>query len=232
MVFFWNDFLNESNQLLDTYKGRDKVLRTLCYLTKLLGDVQKNPDSAKKFAIFSSQMSATRSTLRLLDDLAVIKHTFQYGLGRDEPDKLMACLGVTTNILDQTFLVLEKISWLSKYQILTGFNRERWDNASACCWVLGTYLTIIKTLRYLVILETHKGCVAKDKRVPMEKFKVIKKFQLLTLARLLADFTHAVSTLPPGFLWSSRLKPWQVGVVGTFSSALGIYLIIYKRWLK
>lgn len=65
-----------------------------------------------------------------------------------------------------------------------------------------------------------------------EKLYYLKQYHLWTLGRASLDFLHAVNTLPPGFLWSSKLKPWFVSLVGTTSSLVGLYLIFYKRWLK
>lgn len=44
--------------------------------------VSVNDDTAKKLALFSSQMSATRATLRLFDDLPALKSTLEYGSGK------------------------------------------------------------------------------------------------------------------------------------------------------
>lgn len=134
----------------------------LCYASKLLGELQSNPELAKKCSIFGSQMSATRATLRLLSDLPTLKNNIQYGLGENvfvfnefiwniyfafisqEPDSIMAKLGFASNIIDQIFLPIEKMSWLAKHKLLTGIDNNKWDNASSVCWALSTYLTMIK----------------------------------------------------------------------------------------
>lgn len=66
----------------------------------------------------------------------------------------------------------------------------------------------------------------------VERIVPMQKFELLTSLRLSIDFIHAVNTLPPGFLWSSKLNTWHVGLIGSISSVLGIYQIYYKRSLK
>lgn len=60
----------------------------------------------------------------------------------------------------------------------------------------------------------------------------MQKFELLTTLRLSLDFVHAVNYLPPGFLWASKLNTWQIGLVASMSSVLGIYQIYYKRSLN
>lgn len=66
----------------------------------------------------------------------------------------------------------------------------------------------------------------------MDKLQKLKTFEILTSIRLTLDLVHAINTLPPGFLWSSKLKTWHVGLIGSLSSALGIYQIYYKRSIK
>lgn len=63
----------------------------------------------------------------------------------------------------------------------------------------------------------------------LQKLRAKEKFQMVTCVRLSLDIVHAVSTLPKGFLWSSSLKTWQVGLVGTLSSVLGLYQIFAKK---
>lgn len=68
--------------------------------------------------------------------------------------------------------------------------------------------------------------------VSIEKITLMQKFELLTSIRLLIDLVHAVNTLPPGFLWSSKLQTWHVGLIGSLSSVLGIYQVYYRRSIK
>lgn len=55
------------------------------------------------------------------------------------------------------------------------------------------------------------------------------KQALLIAARDFADFCIAIHFLPEGFLWSSRLYHYQVGLLGTFSSLCRVpTYILYK----
>lgn len=60
-----------------------KVMKILCYSAKLVAglNVERNPDLAKRFAIVSSKISGARATLRLIDDIPMLQHTLEYGLG-------------------------------------------------------------------------------------------------------------------------------------------------------
>lgn len=60
-----------------------------------------------------------------------------------EPDKLMQTIGVTSNIIDTIFYPIEKVSWLSEYEIIER-DGTPWDIASTVCWVSTCYLSLIK----------------------------------------------------------------------------------------
>lgn len=90
--------LDEICNVLETYKGRDKVktifcllssifafqfLRTICYSTKLISGLTSDPLLAKRMQNVSSQMSAARLILRLLDDLPMLKYAMEYGFGEE-----------------------------------------------------------------------------------------------------------------------------------------------------
>ncbi|XP_019768220.1 peroxisomal membrane protein 11C isoform X1 [Dendroctonus ponderosae] len=223
--------LNESCSLLDTYKGRDKIIRTLCYLSRLFGELQSNPEIQQKCNTFSTQMSATRTTLRLLDDLLVLRSTLDYKFGQNEADKYMAVMVVMSNITDHIYLSLEKFSWLAKHKLLTGIDNTKWDTASSACWVFTSYVSILKNVRFLFMMESHKSCLGQVKNISDEKLRLLKWFHIWTVCRSLLDFTHAVNTLPPGFLWSSKLSSRFISLIGSSSSLIGLYLIIYKKCL-
>lgn len=56
----------------------------------------------------------------------------------------MASLGVTTNIIDQIYYPIEKISWLAEHNLLSNVDGGYWDTASSICWVASIYLTLMK----------------------------------------------------------------------------------------
>ena len=108
-------------------------------------------------------MSATRTTLRLLDDFPMLKYNLEYGFGKEvrsslffnlclythifcdqEPDKLMAALGVTTNIIDQLYYPVEKVGWLAENNLISGVDTNKWDTISSIFWVASIYLTLMR----------------------------------------------------------------------------------------
>ena len=71
------DGLQSAVAILDTHRGRDKVIRTLQYAATLCsaslpsryGDVGQVDSLVGKLSIFSKALGETRTILRLLDDL-------------------------------------------------------------------------------------------------------------------------------------------------------------------
>lgn len=56
----------------------------------------------------------------------------------------MAQLGVLTNLIDQVYYPVEKLSFLAQYKLVDGLNNTKWDTVSSICWVLSIYLTLLK----------------------------------------------------------------------------------------
>lgn len=123
-----------------------QVIRTLCYAAKLASalNVDRHPDAANKFKIFSSKMSQTRATLRLFDDLPMLQCTLQYGLGKHEPDRTLSVIGVITNIFDTIYYPIDKTCWLAEHKLLHVENPTLWDTLSSLFWLLSNYLNLIK----------------------------------------------------------------------------------------
>lgn len=70
------------NDYLKTYSGRDKMLRTLSYVAKLLTVCTSSKSTEKKLKTFGSQMSECRVMLRVLDDLPTLHFVMTYGWGK------------------------------------------------------------------------------------------------------------------------------------------------------
>lgn len=229
MVLF-EEWLDDVCQMLSNYNGRDKVIRTLCYAAKLASTVSTDPTTVERLKIFSSKMSQTRATLRLFDDLPQLQSTLQYGLGKSEPDKAMSIIGVIGNIADTLYYPIDKTCWLAEHKLLHVKNPGFWDMMSSFFWLLSNYLNLIRTLRLISITKYHeKYCETNTKVYPYTY--QIKFLQNISIIRNCIDIVHAGSTLPDGMLWGGKLKAWQVGLIGTISSLLGMYQFLAKQRL-
>ncbi|XP_058813700.1 peroxisomal membrane protein 11C [Topomyia yanbarensis] len=226
--------LNEVCEMLDTYTGRDKIVRTLCYTTKLASGLvaARDPDLSKKLAIFSSKMSQTRATLRLLDDLPMISYSLNYGIGSKEPDRIMGMIGFLTNIIDHIYYPVDKICWMVEYKLLSVENPTKWDATNSMLWVASIYLNLMKTIRSYTVMEQHKSHMDKTENESSQPYKMLvlkQRMELISIVRLSLDLVHAGSTLPRGMLWGGRFESWQVGLIGSVSSFIGLYQYFAKK---
>jgi peroxin-11C len=220
--------LNDVCDMLDTYTGRDKVIRTLCYTAKLAAGIyaKSDPEYSNKLGLFSSKMSATRATLRLLDDLPMLQYSIEYGLGRKEPDRVMSVIGILRNAIDHVYYPIEKICWLAEHNLLNVKDPSKWDTLSSLCWVASIYLNLIKTIRGLQVIEKHKKCIDKlenETSANLNRLLAKQRMEMITVFRLTLDLVHAGSTLPKGFFLGGKLESWHVGLIGTVSSFIGLY---------
>lgn len=229
MVLF-EEWLDDVCQMLSNYNGRDKVIRTLCYAAKLASTVSTDPRTVERLKIFSSKMSQTRATLRLFDDLPQLQSTLQYGLGRSEPDRAMSIIGVIGNIADTLYYPIDKTCWLAEHKLLHVKNPGFWDMMSSFFWLLSNYLNLIKTLRLISITKYHEKYCETNTKVDPYTYQM-KLLQNISIMRNCIDIVHAGSTLPDGMLWGGKLKAWQVGLIGTISSLLGMYQFLAKQRL-
>ncbi|XP_036168266.1 peroxisomal membrane protein 11C isoform X2 [Myotis myotis] len=196
---------------LESYRGRDRLLRTLAYCSQLVGGVlvEQGParaDVGARLLAVSSQLSGCRTILRLFDDVAMFVYTKQYGLGAEEEDILVRCVSVLGNLADQLYYPCEHIAWAADAKILH-VDAARW-------WVLSTALWGLSLLLGIVSQRPRSTRGAVEARIQSE---------LMTLLSNLADLANAVHWLPPGFLWAGRFPPWLVGLLGTISSLLSVF---------
>ena len=67
-------------KILQSYSGRDKVLRTTSYLCTFLSNTLKGK-LATDIGTFGKAVSASRTVGRLFDDLIALSTTLSYGWG-------------------------------------------------------------------------------------------------------------------------------------------------------
>lgn len=114
---------------------------------------QAESELAKRYATASSRISGARATLRLIDDIPMIQYALEYGLGENEPDRVMQVLGVTANIVDLLYYPIEKVCWLAEHKIVDVKNADNWDNVNSIFWVLSVYLNLMRYRRIIRIVS-------------------------------------------------------------------------------
>ncbi|TRY97479.1 hypothetical protein DNTS_008213 [Danionella cerebrum] len=210
--------------VLESYRGRDKVIRTLCYGSQLVGGLLsgKSPQSSlgKSLLLFSAQLSHCRTTLRLFDDLSMLAYSCSYGLGASEEDSVVRFTSVLSNLADQLYYPCEHVAWAADAELIQG-RSERWWTLSTGLWGASLILSI---LRSILILKQRAR--ASQKSISAESREEVMRRQIraevLSILSSVADLTNAVHWMPPGFLWAGKFPPWLVGLMGSVSSIIGL----------
>ncbi|XP_062034231.1 peroxisomal membrane protein 11C isoform X5 [Lepus europaeus] len=203
--------LSKAAAALESYRGRDRLIRTLGYCCQLVGGilVERGPAQSEvgtRLLAVSAQLSHCRTVLRLFDDLAMFVYTKQYGLGPEEEDVFVRWVSVLGNMADQLYYPCEHLAWAADAKVLR-VDSARWWTLSTTLWGLSLLLGIASRL-------------PRSKRRAME---AQMRSEALTALSNLADLANAVHWLPPGVLWAGRFPPWLVGLMGTISSLLSVY---------
>ncbi|XP_054422195.1 peroxisomal membrane protein 11C [Pteronotus mesoamericanus] len=223
--------LNGLAAALESYRGRDRLIRTLGYCCQLVGGVLAEHCPARsevgtRLLVLSSQLSHCRTILRLFDDLAMFMCTKQYGLGTEEEDILVRCVSVLGNLADQLYYPCEHIAWAADTKILL-VDSARWWVLSTALWGLSLLLGIARSLWLVLKLRQRLRCsAAVTSQLPQSRRRAMEaqvRSELLTVLGNVADLANAVHWLPPGILWAGRFPPWLVGLLGTISSLLSVY---------
>ncbi|XP_035203942.1 peroxisomal membrane protein 11C [Oxyura jamaicensis] len=213
---------------LESYRGRDRAVRALCYGCQLAGGALgrwQSPAAGlpRSLLAVSAQLSHCRTVLRLFDDLAMLSYSRGYGLGPEDEDVLVRGLSVLCNVADQLYYPCEHVAWAADTGIIRTSSSKWWD-VSTRLWGLSLLLGILRSLRILFRLrkqlrEQKRASSPQDQK----KMKARVKSEVLSIVSNVADLANAIHWLPPGFLWAGQFPPWLVGLLGTISSLIGIY---------
>lgn len=77
--------VNELVGFLESYRGRDKVYRLVCYASSLLSSCAQHaglPTASERLSKLGAALSSCRIVLRLGDDLSMLLVSTSYGLGK------------------------------------------------------------------------------------------------------------------------------------------------------
>lgn len=217
-------------RLLESYRGRDKVIRTVCFGSQLVGGVLSRKGEAdassqklgKSLLLFSAQLSQCRTTLRLFDDLSMLAYSHSYGLGGGEHDPAVRWISVLNNMADQLYYPCEHIAWAADAELIK-IKSDQWWLFSTMLWGASLLLGILRSLRVLMLL---KKKLKKHERAggggSHSQLHRQMRAELLFSLKSMADLSNAIHWMPPGFLWAGKFPSWLVGLMGTISSVIGL----------
>ncbi|XP_026076916.1 peroxisomal membrane protein 11C isoform X2 [Carassius auratus] len=219
--------------VLESYRGRDKVIRTLCYGSQLVGGLLAGKSSqsslGKRLLLFSAQLSDCRTTLRLFDDLSMLAYSTSYGLGASEEDALVRWMSILNNVADQLYYPCEHIAWAADAELIRT-KSDKWWVLSTGLWGISLILSILRSIRSIQILKRkaqtcQRSASAESREEVCSQTAVLRRQirgEVFSILSSLADLSNAVHWMPPGFLWAGRFPPWLVGLMGTTSSLIGL----------
>jgi len=220
--------------LLQSYGGRDKIIRTTAYACSFIAANTKGKP-AKDLAAIATSISAARTVLRLFDDLPMLLYTLKWSEGeRDPVTKLLSNLGNLSILL---YFPCEKIAWSSNQEILP-FKSEGWIKGGIAFWAGFLFFNILKGLRQLSIIKYKRAKIQKQRKLESpdrsgdelfrQQLKDLAEKEVLeywTLVKNIGDIIMAVNWLPEGFLWANKIGPAKTMFSGLVSSAVGLYLL-------
>lgn len=230
--------------LLQTYSGRDKIVRTTGYVSVLLTGVVKGK-TGQKLAIFAKQLSSARTILRLFDDIPMWNFTRKWAAS--EEDRLSRICSILGNIASQVYYPCEHIAWGADRELWT-IDSFNWWGAGTLCWALSLFFNILRGIRQLFVLRQKRAKLIVQKR--LESLEEIDESGSSTktsiqqclekeideywnLLKNISDFILAVNILPwKGILWSGKFGTVKNASFGTISSLVGLYLIIKAQRKK
>ncbi|XP_029190706.1 peroxisomal membrane protein 11C-like [Acropora muricata] len=230
--------------VLETYRGREKIMRILQYASFLAsGGLSKVScgSAGDKFLIFAEAMSECRTVLRLFDDAAMISYARSYGTGKEEKDKIVRWTNLVDILSGLTFYPLEHIAWARDKKLLPGNSSKFWD-ASLYCWIVSLVACIIRDLWLLKKLQQRETKRPGSKTgtgdssfphsnnesvspilVKNKQKRCLQNRLIISVIGFTADLAMAINWAPRGILWAQKLSTWSVGLLGTLSSLCELY---------
>ncbi|XP_029551702.1 peroxisomal membrane protein 11C [Salmo trutta] len=218
--------------VLESYRGRDKVIRTLCYGSQLVGGVLSEKPGlssaqlGKSLLLFSAQLSHCRTVLRLFDDLSMLTYSQSYGLGAGEEDSALRWTSVLNNVADQLYYPCEHIAWAADAKIISA-KSDKWWLLSGILWGASLLLGIFRSMRVVMLLrkklrKSTRGDSSEGTVASRSQLRRQVQGEVLSILSSMADLSNAIHWMPPGFLWAGRFPNWLVGLMGTMSSLIGL----------
>ncbi|XP_041060531.1 peroxisomal membrane protein 11C [Carcharodon carcharias] len=220
---------------LETYRGRDRLVRSVCYSSRLLGGLLLTPgggrpELGRRLLLIAQELSNCRAALRLFDDLSMYLYSRGYGLGSTEEDAIVRLLSITGNLADQLYYPCEHLAWAADYKILN-LNSGKWWTFSNSLWSLSLALGALRSFRVVQLLKKKlKGSQNKtylkteeSNNMSRRGYQIRMRAEILNIISCLADLANAIHWMPPGFLWAGKFPEWLVGLMGMVSSVIGLY---------
>ncbi|XP_013408603.1 peroxisomal membrane protein 11C [Lingula anatina] len=221
--------------LIQTYRGRDKMIRLCTYAATFLSGASRGK-LAEKFGALAIPLGKCRVVLRLFDDLPMILYARKLGLMKQEKNLLLQLLGVAQNIANLCYFPVEHIAFGGDLK-LWDVNSPKWWTTGIAIWATSLITGILRSLIKIILLRQERHKLAREQghegredpdlsSVPKFSVRKLKKEELdeiLAFFKNSFDLLNAVNWLPKGFLWAGKFSTMQSGLWGLISTSIGLY---------
>ncbi|XP_048251335.1 peroxisomal membrane protein 11C-like isoform X1 [Haliotis rufescens] len=232
-------------KFIETYRGRDKIIRLCSYAAMLVGGDNTSPIS-EKARVIGRELSACRVILRLFDDLPMLAYNLQYGLGSKEKNPCLRVCELGSNLVNQLYYPIEHIAWCADKQLLTIKSGSFWL-AGLILWAISLTLQAVKCLLTIARLKRSANRLKKQRYLDgqdqyYENSEQREELwlqlhgvqadifsQYLLLLQSMADLLNAINWLPKGWLWGGRFGAAKSGLFGLASSLIMLFRHWYSR---
>ncbi|XP_048251336.1 peroxisomal membrane protein 11C-like isoform X2 [Haliotis rufescens] len=224
-------------KFIETYRGRDKIIRLCSYAAMLVGGDNTSPIS-EKARVIGRELSACRVILRLFDDLPMLAYNLQYGLGSKEKNPCLRVCELGSNLVNQLYYPIEHIAWCADKQLLTIKSGSFWL-AGLILWAISLTLQAVKCLLTIARLKRSANRLKKQSYENSEQREELWLqlhgvqadifSQYLLLLQSMADLLNAINWLPKGWLWGGRFGAAKSGLFGLASSLIMLFRHWYSR---
>lgn len=229
--------------VLETYRGRDRIIRLLTYAAMFMGSNGKTAAQIK-WRTIAGELGACRVILRLFDDLPMLLMNLSSNFGLKDKRPPIRILNFFSALLNQGFYPSEHIAWLRQKQITTGEPRP-YLLLGLFMWAISLTVELIKSILKIHYINVQAMQLLKQKELDKssegddtassqnaEIKKTLKRLDFerrdlgLVMLQSFCDLTNAISWLPPGLLWAGSLSPRANGIFGMLASMI----MLYRNW--
>ncbi|CAI4230164.1 unnamed protein product [Auanema sp. JU1783] len=202
--------LDNITRVLTSYTGRDKALRTLCFMLHVRA--QSGSPLKDQLIGLAKQISNARLCMRQFNHPSMFKACQHLIQNSSKPADVVdfTCHSTITGVYT-VYGFVELAAWLADAKLI------KIDSAPLWRWCLYLWTAALITGIFRCIRSIYKK--SQEMKAHMAKEDIV------TLVGLTSDFASAINSLPFKFLWAGKLTPRQSATFSLIASFIGLYKV-------
>ena len=215
-------------RFLESYNGRDKLVRTVQYFCKFYGwyafEYLQNKDWKTRLASVESNLSLGRKAFRWGKSLSFFNNLLK-AVKDPKMDMVTKSTSIVANFCLGIWMLYDHLIWAGKTKLIKDLDLKSISYRACALWITGLFLNIIKTA--YALQKNHQKALKQPNQDRALETISEQQFDLsLDLVRTCLDVTIPLNTLSPSF--SERVPSGVLGVLGLVSSLIGIFQVWKK----